>query len=99
MPECELCAADHFTEWFFEDDECWIAECDACSVPMVVWKHHDPDPPMAVRSLLHARLADVIATHFGYEHWVDENMRTIPAHYHAHGRPRGGFSGHGLRRP
>ena len=29
---------------------------------------------------------------------VDDNMRNIPDHYHAHARPRGGFFGHGMRR-
>ena len=85
---CELCAAARFTEWFHEDDECWIAECEACGVPMVVWKHHDPDPPADVRQRLHARLDAVIAREFEGEHYVDEHLRTIPTHYHAHARPR-----------
>jgi len=93
---CELCAADRFTEWFYEDDECWIAECEACSVPMVVWKVHDPTPPEDVRQRLHERLGSVIAIHFDEEHLVDERLRTIPGHYHAHARPR--RWGGGLRR-
>jgi len=31
MPEgddCELCLAERVTEWFHEDDVCWIAECE-----------------------------------------------------------------------
>ena len=32
------------------------------------------------------------------EHYVDDNMRNIPDHYHAHARPTGGFFGHGYRR-
>ena len=95
---CELCAAARFTEWFYEDDECWIAECESCAVPMVVWKVHDPDPSTDIKAALHARLADVVAQHFTYEHYVDDNLRSIPTHYHAHARPRGGFFGHGLRR-
>jgi hypothetical protein len=47
---------------------------------------------------MHLRLGEVVATHFTYEHYVDDNMRNIPDHYHAHARPRGGFFGHGLRR-
>jgi hypothetical protein len=31
-------------------------------------------------------------------HYVDDNMRNIPDHYHAHARPQGGFFGHGFRR-
>ena len=47
---------------------------------------------------MHARLAEVVGAHFEFEHYVDDNMRNIPDHYHAHARPRGGFFGHGLKR-
>jgi hypothetical protein len=96
--DCELCRAERVTEWFYEDDECWLTECEQCYVPMVVWKRHDPSPPEEVRVVLLARLGECVVAHYGYEHWVDENMRSIPTHYHAHARPRGGFYGHGLRR-
>ena len=39
-----------------------------------------------------------VAEHFDFEHYVDDNMRNIPDHYHAHARPKGGFFGHGLKR-
>ena len=29
-------------------------------------------------------------------HYVDDNMRIIPDHYHAHARPLGGFFGLGM---
>ena len=97
-PTCELCGAAQVTEWFYEDDDCWVAECEACFVPMVVWKRHDPNPSEEVRAVLHARLSEVVVQHYSFEFWLDENMRTIPTHYHAHARPRGGFSGYGMRR-
>ncbi len=97
-PSCELCAAAHTTEWFHEDDSCWVAECESCCTPMVVWKCHDPTPPEEVRVVLLTRLGEAVNAQYGYEYWVDENMRSIPTHYHAHARPRGGFYGHGLRR-
>lgn len=87
-PHCELCEAARMTEWYFEDDLCWVAECEACSVPMVVWKRHDPNPPEEIRVVLHARLSEVVVERFGFEYWLDENMRTIPSHYHAHARPK-----------
>ena len=96
--DCELCEAAKTTEWFHEDDLCWVAECEACGTPMVVWKRHDPNPPEEIRVVLLDRLNEVVAAHYRYEHRVDENMRSIPTHYHAHARPRGGFYGHGLRR-
>lgn len=98
MTGCDLCEAARITPWFHEDDVCWIAECEICYVPMVVWKSHDPNPPDTVKAELHARLAEVVAEHFEFEHYVDDNMRNIPDHYHAHARPVGGFFGHGLKR-
>ena len=45
---------------------------------------------------MHVQLASVVAEYFTFEHYVDDNMRNIPDHYHAHARPKGGFFGHGL---
>ena len=97
-PNCDLCEEARITDWFFEDDDCWIAECEICSVPMVVWRNHDNQPTDDVKAMLHAKLFDVVGTHFEFEPWVDDNMRNIPDHYHAHARPKGAFFGHGLRR-
>jgi hypothetical protein len=96
--DCDLCRAERLSEWFHEDDECWIAECTICDTPMVVWRQHDPSPPPDVRSRLHERLARVVVAHFDFEHYVDDHMRRIPDHYHAHARPIGGFFGHGRRK-
>ena len=95
---CDLCEAARITPWFYEDDVCWIAECEVCSVPMVVWREHDNAPSDDVKAHMHEQLALVVARHFSYEHYVDDNMRNIPDHYHAHGRPVGGFFGHGMKR-
>lgn len=90
---CDLCEAAKMTEWYFEDDVCWIAECEFCAVPMVVWKVHDPAPSEEIKALLHGHLADVVVERFGWEYYVDDNMRNIPDHYHAHARRRGAFFG------
>ena len=87
-PSCELCAAARFTEWFHEDEQCWIAECESCAVPMVVWRVHDPQPPPEVKAALQAKLLVVVADHFHGEVRVDDHLRTIADHYHAHARPR-----------
>ncbi len=87
-PTCELCSAARFTEWFHEDEQCWIAECESCSVPMVVWREHDPDPPEPVKAELHAKLLTVVGRHFDGDVRIDDDLRTIPDHYHAHARPR-----------
>lgn len=87
---CDLCEAARLTEWFYEDDHCWIAECEACFVPMVVWKVHDVAPPEELRQMLHRRLLDVVTRLFDYEPYIDDNMRNVPDHYHAHARRRSG---------
>ncbi|MGB0113549.1 MAG: hypothetical protein WBP59_10045 [Ilumatobacteraceae bacterium] len=97
-PDCELCEAAPLTERFFDDEFCWVAECESCSVPMVVWRSHDAHPSEEVKAALHARLTAVVAVHFDGEIWIDDNLRSIPTHYHAHARRRGGFFGQGLVR-
>ncbi len=96
-PDCDLCEAAKITHWFHEDDLCWIAECELCATPMVVWKDHGVDPPADVKGHLHDQLGRVALATIG-EFYVDDNMRNIPDHYHAHARPKGGFFGHHLRR-
>lgn len=97
--DCLLCAAERITEWFYEDEVCWIAECEQCYVPMVVWKIHSPAPPPEVHTVLTSHLAVIVDQYYDFAagHYIDDNMRSIPSHYHAHARPRGGFFGHGLR--
>ena len=103
MPEVEFvkvdnwatCARPRITPWFHEDDVCWIAECEICSVPMVVWRYHGTEPPSEHLEHMHSHLARVARQRLTVEHYVDDNMRNIPDHYHAHARPRGGFFGHG----
>ncbi len=46
---------------------------------------------------MHSHLARVAGEVFD-GHYVDDNMRNIPDHYHAHARPQGGFFGHGHRK-
>jgi hypothetical protein len=91
-PTCELCEAARMTEWFHDDELCWAAECESCGVPMVVWKRHDPNPPEEVRVVLLTVLAGVAETWFPEGYWVDDALRSIPGHYHAHARRRGMWS-------
>ena len=45
VSDCELCEAARFTPWHHEDDVCWVADCEVCDVPMVVWNWHGAEPP------------------------------------------------------
>jgi hypothetical protein len=84
---CELCEAARTTTWYHEDDRCWIADCEICDVPMVVWKTHGTSPPPDVLDHLLARLRETADARFGPDGYrIDDHMRNIPDHYHAHAR-------------
>ncbi len=86
-PECELCEAAKITPWHYEDDVCWVADCEICDVPMVVWKEHSPTPPDDVREEMLGRLTAVADARFGADGYsLDTVMRQIPNHFHAHAR-------------
>ena len=86
-PGCELCEAARITEWFHEDDVCWVAACEVCDVPMVVWKHHGDQPPDADVQHMLDQLGLVADAQLGAGVWsFDRVMRQIPDHFHAHAR-------------
>ena len=86
---CELCEAAPITQWFHSDDTCWIAECEACFTPMVVWRQHGTEPPEGDRSHMLEQLERVAAEVLGAEGYlIDPVMRQIPDHFHAHARKR-----------
>ena len=87
MDGCELCEAARITPWHHEDDVCWIAECEACDQPMVVWKQHAVEPPDDVLDHMIGQLTAVATARFGEGGFsVDKVMRQIPDHFHAHAR-------------
>ena len=86
-PACELCEAARLTTWYHEDDVCWVADCEICAVPMVVWRRHAVDPPTDQLEHMLGQLTKVADTVLGLGRWsVDSLMRQIPDHYHAHAR-------------
>ncbi len=87
MSSCPLCEAARITPWHYEDEICWIADCEVCNVPMVVWRHHGNTPPEADVAHMVAeltRVADEVIGPEGYK--IDRVMRQIPDHFHAHAR-------------
>jgi hypothetical protein len=84
---CDLCEAARITQWHLEDDICWVADCEICDVPMVVWKQHGPEPPAGAVDHMLAELSRVADERFGAGGWsIDRVMRQIPDHFHAHAR-------------
>ena len=87
-PGCDLCEAARLTAWYHEDEVCWVADCEICDVPMVVWKRHGTDPPEEDLAHMKAMLERVALDRF--DEWaIDPVRRQIPDHWHAHGRPAG----------
>ncbi len=85
---CDLCAAARLTTWHHEDGVCWIADCEICAVPMVVWRSHGTAPSPDDLTHMIAMLERVAGARFA-EFWVDDHRRNIPDHWHAHARPKG----------
>ena len=87
---CELCEAARLTTWYHEDDVCWVAECEVCAVPMVVWREHAVDPSDEVLEHMLRHLSRVADEVLGAGTWsFDRVMRQIPNHFHAHARDPG----------
>ncbi len=98
-PACELCEAARLTRWYHEDEVCWVADCEVCDVPMVVWRHHGTAPAEAEERHMLDRLGQAADARFGQGAWrYDRVMRQIPDHFHAHARDDGWFERRFLRR-
>ena len=90
---CELCRADRITHWYGEDDYGWVADCEICDTPMVVWRQHGVTPPETVVEHLVACLSAAATQRYGIGRFsVDRHMRQIPDHFHAHARPHASIS-------
>jgi hypothetical protein len=84
---CELCEAAPLTPWHHHDDVCWVADCESCDLPMVVWKRHGTEPSDADRDHMFAVLGRVADEQLGADAWrLDAVRRQIPDHFHAHAR-------------
>jgi hypothetical protein len=84
---CELCEAARMTTWYHEDDVCWVADCEVCDTPMVVWQRHGAEPPLDQIDHMLGALDRIAADRFGQDGFtVDRVMRQIPDHFHAHAR-------------
>lgn len=87
VDHCELCEAAPLTPWHHADDVCWVADCESCDLPMVVWRQHGTEPPDVDRDHMLAVLARVADEQLGAGEWrVDAVRRQIPDHFHAHAR-------------
>jgi hypothetical protein len=87
--QCPLCEAARLTPWHLEDDVCWVADCEVCDVPMVVWRTHGTEPADADRDHMLGQLELVADRRIGKGEWfLDAVMRQIQDHFHAQARRR-----------
>lgn len=87
MATCELCEAAPLTPRHHDDDVCWVADCESCDLPMVVWKTHGVDPAPEELAHMLTALTDVADRQLGAGAWrLDAVRRQIPDHFHAHAR-------------
>lgn len=88
--DCDLCEAARYTHWYSEDEVCWVADCEICSTPMVVWNDHGTDPSDDQIEFMVERLREAGVIRFGEDRFtIDTTMRQIPEHFHAHARDSG----------
>jgi hypothetical protein len=86
---CDLCEAARMTTWYHEDDVCWVADCEVCDTPMVVWRRHGAQPPDDEVEHMLSALSRIAADRFGDGMFtIDPVMRQIPDHFHAHARDK-----------
>ena len=96
--DCDLCEAARITHWFHEDDVCWIAECEICDMPMVVWRWHGIDPPPEALAHMHGELARVERRASSTTTTSTTTCATSPTTTTRTPGPQGGFFGHGRRK-
>ena len=65
VKDCDLCRALKLTPWFWEDEICWIAECEICETPMVVWRYHGTAPPAEHVAHMRERLTEIATAQLG----------------------------------
>jgi hypothetical protein len=87
---CDLCEAARMTTWYHEDEVCWVADCEVCDTPMVVWQRHGPAPSDDEVEHMLSALSRIAADRFGGDETftIDRVMRQIPDHFHAHARDK-----------
>ncbi|MEA2624705.1 MAG: hypothetical protein QOD06_750 [Candidatus Binatota bacterium] len=87
---CELCQLSRTTHWYAELDRPFpfvVIDCDSCDVPMAVLGEHRRAASDEERQVMTRALAEVADAKFPQGWFLDDHMRQIPDHYHAHARP------------
>ena len=70
-----------------ENENFVCLECEQCQLPMVVYKHHDMNPPCCVREQMKLALGFVADQVLQKRWYFDYQQRTVFHHLHWHARP------------
>ncbi len=86
--ECKFCALKDKTRNQYEDNICFIFECNDCKgTPLGVLKRHTDKPSREERDHLFRSLRTVAGKKYGRdEFFIDEGLSECESHYHAHAR-------------
>lgn len=84
MEGCELCKREKINDVYYEDDVVWITVCKTCQCPLIVIKKHIADPTQSEKHYCINKAMKVCGRMFRGPVLVDEKMRTIKDHWHAH---------------
>lgn len=86
---CNLCkGTGTITRKYFENDDMLIVDCATCFVPMAVWRTHVAHITYAQKKYVE----DIIRREFPWgNYYIDDNMKSIPEHYHCHLRRTKGY--------
>lgn len=90
-PACPLCKLEKITNWYYEDGDFVILDCEICGVPMGVIREHgvEIDNTDIYRRMID-KLSETADQVFGKDKWwIDTVERTIRDHRHAHARSSG----------
>jgi len=84
---CPLCWARRKTHRYFEDELCWIADCEKCKVPMIILKRHSMRITEAEYDHLTENLSRVADSALGIDsYFIDRHQKKIRDHLHWHAR-------------
>ena len=77
---CELCNLKKRTEWYYEDDEFIICDCETCKIPMIVSKEHTDSVTKVTEGFIYGLVKGVFKKKFRFR----ITPRKIIDHFHWH---------------
>ena len=78
---CELCNLEKKTNWYYEDEEFIICECETCRIPMIISKEHAGEVTRLTESYIRGLVKGVFD---GKKFHFRKSQRIVFFHWHWH---------------